>query len=284
MEKLEFIVGEEFDGERILNFLRKGAALSATLVKRAKVGGVFVDGENVHMRHVLKAGQTVTVSLEEKIESDLKPYEMPLDIVYEDEWLIAVNKPTNMPTHPSRGNSLPTLAEGLRAYLGEGFVFRAVNRLDRDTSGIVIVAKNQHSSGKLCESMKAGGFSKKYTAIVTGILDECGRIDAPIERESEGNMKRCVRESGKRALTDYSLIRTNGTLSLCELTLHTGRTHQIRVHMAYIGHPLYNDFLYGERVREGSYYLHAGEISFPHPEDNRIITLKKAPDFDLDDI
>ena len=201
--------------------------------------------------------------------------DIPLCVLYEDEYLLAVDKPINMPVHPSRGNSLPTLANAVRAYIGHPFVFRAVNRLDRDTSGIVIIAKSQLAAAALSDSLKRGEFEKKYLARVVGTpsISE-GEIDAPIERESEGSMRRTVRADGKRAVTKYRVVKSEADTSLVELTLITGRTHQIRVHMAHIGHPLVADFLYGERSPDKTYELRCNEISFPHPKSKQKLTIK----------
>ena len=283
MKRLLITVSQNADGMKIPDFLKRELGLSVTLVKKVKYGGVFINGQNVHMRAIVHPGDEVCVHLPDSNSEGIQPKEMPLDIVYEDEYLIAVNKPSGMPTHPSRGNSLPTLAEGVMAYFApQNFVFRAINRLDRDTSGIVIIAKDPLSADKLSRKMKAGGWQKKYDAVVFGIPDPPhGIIDAPIERESEGNMKRTVRPDGKRAVTEYTVkkVYDNGS-SLCEITLHTGRTHQIRVHMAYIGHPLVDDFLYGERTEGKIYKLHAKEISFVHPFTNEKLILTSEAKFD----
>ena len=199
---------------------------------------------------------------------------IPLRILYEDDELLAVDKPTNMPTHPSKGNNLPTLANAVMGMYGGNFVFRSVNRLDRDTSGIVIIAKNQMSAGKLSELMKAGKFRKEYECIVDGVPNPpIGIINQPIEREHEGSIKRIVRPDGKRAVTEYRVIGELGERSRCRIILHTGRTHQIRVHMAYIGHPLSGDFLYGKRA-ESEYFLRCVSISFPHPKTGENLTIK----------
>jgi 23S rRNA pseudouridine1911/1915/1917 synthase len=257
--------------------------LSVTLIKKVKFGGVFINGVNVHMRALVHTGDTVDVKLPEAKSENIRAIDIPLDIIYEDDYLIAVNKPSGMPTHPSKGNSLPTLAEGIMAHFaGESFVFRAINRLDRDTSGIVIIAKDAISADKLSKEMKRGGYVKKYSAIVSGVpAPEHAIIDAPIEREHEGNIKRIVREDGKRAVTEYTVakILEDGD-SLCEITLHTGRTHQIRVHMAYIGHPLRYDFLYGEREGDEIYRLHAKSIEFTHPFTGERIKLTSKADFE----
>lgn len=286
MEKITATVRCELDGTGILSFLKNELGLSVTLVKKVKYGGVFINGQNVHMRATVHGGDTVEVILPSEDNSEIKPIPMPLDIVYEDEWMIAVNKPSGMPTHPSRGNSLPTLAEGIMAYFSQkSFVFRSVNRLDRDTSGIVLIAKDTVSAAKLSSGMKRGEFEKTYVAILSGVpTPENATVDAPIERECADSIKRTVRVDGKRALTEYKVIRrlADGN-SLCEIKLHTGRTHQIRVHMAYIGHPLVADFLYGERIDGKSYKLHAKTLSFIHPITNERITLTSRAEFEDDE-
>ncbi len=273
----------EFNGIRISDYLRRGLLLSVTLIKKVKFGGVFINGENVHMRAVVHTGDSVTVKLPEKSSKNIKAIDIPLDVIYEDEYLIAINKPSGMPTHPSRGNTLPTLAEGVMAYFApQSFVFRSINRLDRDTSGIVIIAKDPVSADRLSKEMKSGGYVKKYSAIVSGVPSPAHAIiDAPIDRESDGNIKRIVTARGKRAVTEYTVekILENGD-SLCEITLHTGRTHQIRVHMAYIGHPLRYDFLYGVREGDKIYKLHAKSIEFTHPFTNERLILTSKADFE----
>ena len=280
MKKITATVRSELDGVGILSFLKNELRLSVTLVKKVKYGGVFINGTNVHMRASVHTDDVVEVHLPDEQSEAIAPIKMPLDIVYEDEYMIAINKPSGMPTHPSKGNSLPTLAEGVMAYFApKSFVFRSVNRLDRDTGGIVLIAKNAISAARLSDGMKRGEFKKTYLAIVDGTPSESHAvIDAPIEREAPDSIKRIVRSDGKRAVTEYTVIRSlkDGS-SLCEITLHTGRTHQIRVHMAHIGHPLVADFLYGERIEGQTYKLHARSLSFNHPiTDERIALVSRA--------
>ena len=260
-------VGEKYDGRLIKDFLKGYVGLSTTLLTKVKFGGVRVGGEVVTMRRIVHDGDEVEICLPKEDSENIEPIEGELDVLYEDDHILVVNKPTNMPVHPSRGNHLVTLANVVMAYLGEGVVFRAVNRLDRDTSGIVVIAKHQYAAGRLSEDMKHGGFEKYYTALLVrapGARE--GVIDAPIEREAEDSIKRIVRADGKRAVTEYRIreVLADGR-AICDIRLHTGRTHQIRVHMAHIGAPLYADFLYGERIEGESYSLVSSRIVFSHP-------------------
>ena len=269
LETVKGVIGEM----KIRDYLRSRLGLSTSLIGKVKYDNVKLNGIAVHMRATVKDGDEIEIILPPEDSENIEPMDIPLDIVYEDEYLIAVNKPKNMPVHPSRGNSLPTVANALRHYIGQPFVFRAVNRLDRDTSGIVLIAKDRLAGAKLYQAMKERRFEKIYLAVVEGIPESHGFIDAPIEREAEESIKRVVREDGKRCLTEYELISTyeDGS-SLIKVIPHTGRTHQIRVHMAHIGHPLKDDFLYGKRG-EKTYSLHCTSLSFEHPFTGEKITI-----------
>lgn len=265
---------------RISEYLKTALGLSVTQIKRVKYGGVFRNGVNVHMRAEVREGDALEIVFPEERSEGIPPIALPLEILYEDESLLAVCKPKNMPTHPSKGNSLPTLANAVMHYMGENFVFRAITRLDRDTSGIVLIAKTQYAAARLSADMKAGRFEKIYTAVASGVPEkEAGRIDLPIRRECEGSMKRIVAEDGKRAITEYRTlcVREDGNAVL-SLRLLTGRTHQIRVHLSHIGHPLLGDFLYGEKNDDG-YFLHCTKMVIPHPITGYMLTLVSKPKF-----
>lgn len=262
VEAVNSVIGEM----KIRDYLKGRLGLSTSLIGKVKYDNVKLNGEYVHMRAMVKNGDVIEITLPDEESENIEPIDIAIDIIYEDEYVIAVNKPKNMPVHPSRGNHLPTVANAIRAYVGHPFVFRAINRLDRDTSGIVLIAKDRLSGAKLYQMMKERKFGKTYLAVIEGVpQDAHGIINAPIIREYEGSIKRVVRDDGKECITEYELIETydNGT-SLVKVTPHTGRTHQIRVHMAHIGHPLVDDFLYGTRGEE-TYSLHCSSLSFPHP-------------------
>lgn len=274
MKKLFCEKANEGDFPVLMKDYLRHRGLSVTLIKKAKYGGLLLNGTVVTVRALVNEGDLIEVYTNEEVSDGIPPMDIPLTVLYEDEDVLAVDKPTNMPTHPSKGNNLPTLANAVMGYYGGDFVFRSVNRLDRDTSGIVIIAKNQFSAGMLSSSMKKGLWSKKYHALVSGIPSQrTGVIDAPIDRIEQGNLKRAVMDSGKRAITEYSVVEEYSDSCLCELRLLTGRTHQIRVHMAHIGHPLVSDYLYGT-PSEKEYFLRCKEISFPHPRSGEVITIK----------
>ena len=268
-------VPDSFDSRLIRDYLKSGLKLSSTIVSRVKFGGVFLNEKEVHMRAVVRAGDRVTVIFPMEKSEGIEPMQIPLNVLFEDEYILAVNKPRSMPVHPSRGNHLPTLANAVTAYYNDRpFVFRAVNRLDRDTSGIVIIAKNAYAAARLSDDMKHGEFEKYYTALLSRApLEHSAVIDAPIERESEESMRRIVRPDGKPARTAYEIteILPDGR-AVASIRLFTGRTHQIRVHMAHVGAPLYGDFLYGERTEDG-YLLHCSKIKLPHPVSGEIIEI-----------
>ncbi len=229
---------------------------------------------------MLNVGDTVTLDLEDENTSEnIVPVNIPLDILYEDGDIIVLNKPYDMPTHPSHGHFEDTLANGLMYYFmqkGEKCLFRATNRLDRETSGIVLCAKNGAAAARLSESMQKGRFEKTYFALLHGEIPEEGVIEKNIKRREESVIFRCVcgENEGKYAKTVYKRhsVSSDKKYSFAALTPVTGRTHQLRVHTAHIGTPIVGDTLYG--VNDGKkLMLHAGKLSFPHPFEDKIITL-----------
>ena len=280
MERIEITV-ENASNTKIRDYLTKRLGFSASLIGKVKYDNVLLNGVPVHMRALVNTGDTIEVIFPEENSECVEPMDISIDILYDDDAVLVVYKPTNMPIHPSIGNSLPTLANAVRAYIGKPFVFRAITRLDRDTSGIVLIAKDHLSSALLSRDMKNGEIKKTYVARVVGVPSpHIGRIQAPIEREAPNSIKRIVRPDGKEAITDYEVLSTdeNGN-ALVKINLITGRTHQIRVHMAYIGHPLLYDFLYGDAVEGEIYSLECCALEFKHPITKEIlkITTGKAP-------
>ena len=245
-----------------------------TLLKKAD-DGIVLNGEKVFVNHKAQTGDELVISIYDE-NSDICSVQLPLDIIFEDEDIIILNKPRSMPTHPSRNHYDDTLANALMYYYrDEKFTFRAVTRLDRDTSGIVLVAKNPLSGAILSESMKKGEISKQYVAIIDGIPEkESGRINAPIKRLQESIITRGVAPDGKEAITDYEVIKKSDNISFVRLFPITGRTHQLRVHMSYIGTPICGDSLYGNAKKGEETLLHCERLSFIHPITKQEMTVE----------
>ena len=247
---MKIIIDEIKAGKDIKTFL-KSIGMSLSLVKQLKKIplGITVNGEHQNVTYVLKAGDVLVLKdedTEEETNKHLEPVNIPIEIIFENENLTVVNKPANMPTHESRNNRGNTLANALAyRYRDIPYVFRATNRLDKDTSGVVITANNRYFSAILSDKIKKGEVAKEYIAVVHGKFQGDGVIEAPIERVGESIIKREVRDDGEYALTEYSTLAYNDNISLVLVKPKTGRTHQIRVHMAYIGHPILGDTLYG---------------------------------------
>lgn len=279
------IVRPEEDGITLLTLLKGRERLSSRTLKSLKFreGGIKVNGEDVTVRRVLREGEVIELAVEDREEDRAEsviPRMLPIKLLYRDAQVTVCNKPPHMPTHPSHGHLDDTLANAL-AYLasvkGEPFVFRPVNRLDGDTSGIVLTANDRISAGRLFEQMKNGEIRKTYIAVVCGVPEPMrGLIDAPIARADKGILMRTVSAEGREAKTEYNTVAVSkdGKHSLVVLRPLTGRTHQIRVHMSYIGCPLVGDFLYGERCELiNRHALHAARMTFAHPADGRTITV-----------
>lgn len=233
---------------------------------------ILVNGEGKFINHSLQEGDILTVHICEEASSEkIPPVALPLDIVYEDEDLMVINKPAGMPIHPSLNNYENSLANGLAWYFqeqGKPFIFRCVNRLDRDTSGLTIIAKHMVSAGILSSMVSRREIHREYLAIAKGMVTPPeGTIDAPIARKEGSIIERTVDwEKGEKAVTHYRVLRTCNECSLLSLHLETGRTHQIRVHMKYLGYPLIGDYLYHPDMSLiGRQALHSHSLIFTHP-------------------
>ncbi len=278
---LTYIISTEYDGFQIDKFLKTQGYSSANITAIKKMpNNVVINGEWVHMNRKLSAGELLTVNISEENSSEKIPaVKMDLDIVYEDEDIIVINKPAGLPIHPSLNHYEDSLANGLAFYYesqGKPFIFRCANRLDKNTSGLTVIAKHLVSANILSTMVKNREFHREYYAIVRGTLEQPeGTIDAPIGRVDDSIITRQVDfENGERAVTHYKVIDEKNGHSLISIHLETGRTHQIRVHFKHIGHPLIGDHLYNpdfEYMQRQA--LHSHRIEFVHP-----IT-KKAMEF-----
>jgi 23S rRNA pseudouridine1911/1915/1917 synthase len=272
MKKIDFyIVDKTSAGMTLRDYLSHRLHFSRrSIISLKKSGGAFINGEISHMNVVLQESDKIEISFEDSESENILPEQMELDIVFEDEHIIVLNKEYGMPVHPTRRHIMGTLANGLAYYWmdrEEQIKIRPINRLDKDTSGLVVFAKNAHIQHLLSFYVGKEEFKKEYTAIVQGsLLNRSGTIDLQIARETEYGMKRIVREDGDRAVTHYKVIAEMKGFSVVNITLETGRTHQIRVHMAHIGHPLLGDELYGGSTKLiGRQALHAEKITMLQP-------------------
>lgn len=274
MERIfEYQITAAEEGRKIGDFLRE-KGYSRHLLRQLKEteDGLLRNAQPTFTTVALKAGDRIRVRLLEKAEGSeaIMPAPLPFEIVYEDEDLLVVNKPADMPIHPSFQNHGNTLADALTWHYqqhGEDFVYRCINRLDRDTTGLLIVAKHLLSASILSDMVGKREIHREYLAIVKGIPPENGTISAPISRKKGSAILREVNfETGEPAVTHFARLEIRNGLSLVSLKLKTGRTHQIRVHMGYIGCPLIGDYLYyPECSRISRQALHSHRLSFLHP-------------------
>lgn len=276
---LTYQIPKEFEGKTLLSFLKSQNYSSPVIthLKRTKEG-ILLNHVWGRVRDILHEGDILTITIAESETSEhIVPSPLPLSIVYEDEDLMVINKPSGMPIHPSQGNYDNTLANAV-AFLyqmrKEPFVYRCINRLDRDTTGLLILAKHMYSASLLSNMVKNREIHREYLAIATGLVPNFGIIDAPIGRVDGSTIEREVNEtSGDPARTHYRRIAYKNGYSLVSLKLETGRTHQIRVHMKYIGHPLPGDFLYHPDYSViGRQALHSYRLSFLHPLTKKPLT------------
>ncbi|MDE6281093.1 MAG: RluA family pseudouridine synthase [Oscillospiraceae bacterium] len=272
--RLELIVTQAQDGQEVNTLLRRTLGLSGTVLRRVKwlEDGITLDGARVHVRVQVREGQTLAVRLTDPSPtSGVVPAEGPLDIVYEDADLIVVNKAPGVLVHPGHGHFNDTLGNYLMwhyAQTGDGSDFHPVHRLDKGTSGLVVIAKHAHAQEKLKNQLHTGDFRRVYLAVCDGAPPEpAGTVDTPIGPVDGSLTDREVRTDGKPALTHYQILRWWGSRTLVCLQLETGRTHQIRVHMAHLGCPLTGDFLYGteDRALIGRPALHSAWLELGHP-------------------
>lgn len=277
--KQEYIVPEKSSGLRIDKFLTESCPdyTRSFLQKLLKSELVEVNGKPVKSSYKTAAGDTVTFEVPEAVEAKITAQEMPLDILYEDEDVILINKPKGMVVHPAAGHYEGTLVNGLMHHCREQLsgingVMRPgiVHRIDMDTTGVLIVCKNDLAHNSIAEQLKVHSITRKYYAVVFGSLkDDEGTIHAPIGRHPNDRKKMSINsKNGKDAVTHYKVLERFHGYTLVECRLETGRTHQIRVHMASIGHPLLGDQVYGpakQPFRLQGQTLHAGVLGFLHP-------------------
>ena len=283
MPRLELEITEALDGRTVRSLLRGELGLSAGCVGRLKraEGGITVGGVRVFTNAVLQTGDTLTVDLDAaERPTAVEPVPMELDIAFEDEHLLILNKAAPLAVIPSSFSpGEPTLAGGLAHYLGPGFSFHPVNRLDRGTTGLLAVAKTGCVHEWLQRQLHSGDFFRQYLAVCTGTpVPWEGTIELPIGRAPGSVIARQVDSGGQSALTEYRVLEAGGGFSLVELTPHTGRTHQLRVHMAALGCPLAGDWLYGTEEADliPRPALHAARLELRHPVTGERLSLEAS--------
>lgn len=277
--KLEYKV-QSNTYETINQILKNEFGLSSRLLpKLIKNQKVFLNNKITDTRNKIEINDTVTVLLDlEEDNSNIKPTKMNLNIAYEDETVLVINKPAGIAVHPSMEHFSNSLSNGVKYYfdkIGLKKKIRPVNRLDKNTSGLVVFAKNEYVQENLIQQMSNGTFKKEYLAICDGIFEKKkGTVDLPIARKENSIIERCINENGQQSITHYEVLKEFATYSLVRCTLETGRTHQIRVHMKAIGHPLLGDTMYGtDSCLISRQALHSYKISFSHPATKKHIEL-----------
>ena len=269
----EYTIADENLPCTVGDFLKQKGFSRQIIIQLKKTSqGILVNNQWAYVRTPLRTNDILTLRLLEEAPSEnIVPVSLPLDIIYEDEDILLINKPADMPVHPSINNYDNTLANGIAHYYkmqGETFVFRCINRLDRDTTGLLIIAKNALSASILSNQMKKREIHRTYLAVVSGNpKKDTDTITAPIARKENSAIERCIDfQNGEQAVTHYQVITSREDYSLLKLSLETGRTHQIRVHMKYIGNPLLGDYLYNpdfSKIQRVA--LHSYRLNFIHP-------------------
>ena len=288
----ELTASTEHAGVRLDAFLSADGALTRSQAARLIAEGrVRVNGKPSAKSARLSGGETVTVDVPQLRETALPPQDIPLDVVYEDDDVIVVNKPTGLVVHPAPGHPDGTLVNALLHHCGDSLSGIGgekrpgiVHRIDRDTSGLIIAAKNDAAHLALSAQLKDHSLSRTYECLVTGNMkQDSGTVDAPIGRSSADRKKMAVVPTGRRAVTHWEVVQRYRGYTHIRCHLETGRTHQIRVHMAYIGHPILGDTVYGHKKKElgqDTQCLHAGALCFRHPRDGRpVMVFAPLPDY-----
>ena len=281
---LTITIEDALDGQTIKQVLKQQLMVSSRLLSRLKTrdNAILLNNEPAFVNKTLKIGDILIIRLEEQSDESfgIVPKAGDFSIIYEDDDVLLINKSPNLSVHPSMGNYYDTLANYVAYYFlnkGQSLKFRAVNRLDKNTSGLMIIAKNQFAHGVMSKDIKEGRLKREYMAIVNGVIEKDeGIIEAPIARAQSSAIERMVRDDGKYARTDFYVEKRLENATLVRIVTQTGRTHQIRVHFKHIGHPLLSDFLYGKEQNEfiNRHALHSYKIVFFQPVNKQKMEFK----------
>ena len=284
---MNYTVRPEEDGRKVRDILRRSMGVSYTALKSAKWNGrIRLNGENARADAVVSPGDLVSIEwAEDEPVYQLKPFQMDLEIPWMDEHLMVVVKPAGIASQASRSHPEDSLENAVYAYFGcpEHFIYRPVNRLDKGTGGLMVIARTPHAQHLLQRQLHTPVFRRRYLALTDGVPEEPeGTLDFPIAKMPGSTVKRTVCDSGKPSRTRYRTLRTENGGALILLELETGRTHQIRVHLSHIGCPVRGDFLYGtERPAEfpGCFALHSAMLEMVHPITGELIRLTSLPEW-----
>lgn len=287
VQKFTHIVTEDEIGKQYFELLKQNFVFSSRFRSKIKREGLaLVNGKHEKMYKKANLGDVISICLPSE-SSDFEPEEIPFEVVYEDADLLVINKPAGYVVHPTKGHPMHTMANGIMFYMRaheKEFKIRFINRIDMDTTGLLIIGKNSYAQDEFTKNMKAGNVSKTYLAIVSGVIPEnTGVIDLPIGRPNPDSVKRAVMETGAPSVTHYEVLERFEKHTLVKLLLETGRTHQIRVHMSHIGYPLLSDELYAcaepEIIKRQA--LHAVGLTFLHPVTHKSLELTCEPPCDF---
>lgn len=288
---LSYQIDKDEHYDNVLHVLKEQFFLSDRLItKLKKANKIYLNSLPTYTKKSVTVGDTVSVLIDfEEDNSNIVASNIPLNIIYEDDYLLVLNKPANIAIHPSILHFDNSLSNGVKFYfdkLGLKKKIRIVNRLDRNTSGIVILAKNEYIQECLIKQMKTNEFKKEYLAIAKGILEsKSGTLNFPIARKEGSIIERTVTSDGDSAITHYDVVKEFNNLSLVHIVLGTGRTHQIRVHFSHIGHPILGDTLYGspsELINRQA--LHSYKLTFIHPVTKKVVSLEAPLPNDIKNI
>lgn len=282
--RLDYVVEAHDDGMKVIDVLATSMNISSRLIRKCKNHkNIWLNGHTGSVNRIVREGDVISMLLDHD-ENTFDPNPIPVTALYEDGDILAVEKQPFLVVHPTKGHPEGTLANALSHFQyqrGQNYKIRFINRLDRDTSGIVLIAKNAYAQQIISEQMQANLVDKVYVAIVEGVMtDDQGTIDLPIEREEALDIKRIVMEDGLPSVTHYTVLERFDNATLVNIQLETGRTHQIRVHFSHIGHPVLGDVLYGaSSTLINRQALHCHQMAFKPPrEPEKICVTSEIPE------